>query len=36
MQKKQQLAVKRGEEHKARRGVKTKGMMEGDEMKPEE
>ena len=32
---KTQLAVKRGEEHKARRGVKTKGMMEGDEMKPE-
>ena len=28
---KAQLAVKRGEEHKARRGVKTKGVMEGDE-----
>ena len=32
---KAKLAVKRGEEHKARRGVKTKGVMEGDEMKPE-
>ena len=29
------LAVKRKKEHEARRGVKTKGVMEGDEMKPE-
>ena len=29
------LAVKRKKEHEAKRGVKTKGVMEGDEMKPE-
>ena len=30
------LAVQRKKEHEARRGVKTKGVMEGDEMKPVE